>query len=40
MAQIINYLHTTQDTRFSDDDDYAHHYAGQDDAVPQNPYIL
>lgn len=29
MAQIINYLHTTQDTRFSDDDDYAHHYAGR-----------
>ncbi len=29
MAQIINYLRTTQDTRFSDDDDYAHHYAGR-----------
>ena len=29
MAQIINYLQTTQDTRFSDDDDYAHHYAGR-----------
>ena len=25
MAQIINYLRTTQDTRFSDSDDYAHH---------------
>ena len=29
MGQIINYLRTTQDTRFSDDDDYAHHYAGR-----------
>ena len=29
MGQIINYLQTTQDTRFSDDDDYAHHYAGR-----------
>ena len=29
MAQIINYLRTTQDTRFDDSDDYAHHYAGR-----------
>ena len=29
MGQIINYLRTTQDTRFSDDDDYAHNYAGR-----------
>ena len=29
MGQIINYLRTTQYTRFSDDDDYAHHYAGR-----------
>ena len=30
MGQIINYLRTTQDTRFTDDDDYAHFYAGRD----------
>lgn len=30
MAQVINYLRTTQDTRFSDSDDYAHHYLGRD----------
>lgn len=29
MAQIINYLQTTQDIRFDDNDDYAHHYAGR-----------
>ena len=29
MAQIVNYLGTTQGTRFSDNDDYAHHYAGR-----------
>ena len=29
MGQIINYLRTTQDTRFSDSDDYAHNYAGR-----------
>lgn len=29
MAQIINHLRTTQDTRFTDEDDYAHHYAGR-----------
>ena len=29
MGQIINYLRTTQETRFSDSDDYAHHYAGR-----------
>ncbi len=29
MGQIINYLKTTQNTRFTDDDDYAHHYAGR-----------
>ena len=29
MGQIINYLRTTQDTRFSDNDDYAHNYAGR-----------
>lgn len=29
MGQIINYLQTTQNTRFSDDDDYPHQYAGR-----------
>ena len=29
MGQILNYLRTTQGTRFSDFDDYAHHYAGR-----------
>ncbi|MBR5982693.1 MAG: C10 family peptidase [Bacteroidales bacterium] len=29
MGQIINYLRTTQDTRFTDDDDYLHNYAGR-----------
>ena len=29
MGQIINYLRTTQDTRFSDNDDYFHSYAGR-----------
>ena len=29
MGQIINYLQTTEGTRFSDDDDYAHFYAGR-----------
>ena len=29
MAQIINYLRTTQGTRFTDEDDYAHNYAGR-----------
>ena len=29
MGQIINYLRTTQDTRFSDNDDYYHNYAGR-----------
>lgn len=29
MGQIINYLRTTQDTRFTDNDDYAHHYVGR-----------
>ena len=29
MGQIINYLRTTQDTRFTDDDDYNHNYAGR-----------
>jgi hypothetical protein len=29
MGQIINYLGTTQDTRFTDDDDYYHNYAGR-----------
>ena len=29
MGQIINYLRTTQDTRFSDSDDYVHYYAGR-----------
>ena len=29
MGQIINYLRTTQNTRFSDSDDYAHHYLGR-----------
>ena len=29
MGQIINYLRTTQDTRFDDGDDYNHNYAGR-----------
>ena len=29
MGQIINYLRTTEGTRFSDDDDYIHNYAGR-----------
>lgn len=29
MGQILNYLRTTQETRFSDSDDYAHNYAGR-----------
>lgn len=29
MGQIINYLQTTQATRFSDSDDYIHNYAGR-----------
>ena len=29
MGQIINYLRTTQDTRFTDEDDYLHNYAGR-----------
>ena len=29
MGQIINYLRTTQGTRFSDSDDYTHQYAGR-----------
>ena len=33
MGQIINYLRTTQDTRFSDSDDYTHHYAGRNYSI-------
>jgi len=29
MGQIINYLRTTEGTRFADDDDYNHYYAGR-----------
>ena len=29
MAQIVNYLRTTQNTRFSDNDDYFHNYLGR-----------
>ena len=29
MGQIINYLKTTQDTRFTDEDDYIHNYGGR-----------
>jgi len=29
MGQIINYLRTTQNTRFDDNDDYYHNYAGR-----------
>lgn len=29
MGQIINYLRTTQETRFTDDDDYYHNYIGR-----------
>ena len=33
MGQIINYLQTTQSTRFSDDDDYMHIYAGRNFSI-------
>ena len=33
MGQIINYLQTTQNTRFTDDDDYYHSYAGRNYAI-------
>ena len=33
MGQIINYLRTTQDTRFDDGDDYFHNYAGRKYAI-------
>ena len=29
MGQVINYLRTTQNTRFTDEDDYLHNYAGR-----------
>ena len=29
MGQIVNYLQTTEGTRFTDDDDYNHYYAGR-----------
>ena len=29
MGQIVNYLRTTQGTRFDDSDDYQHNYAGR-----------
>lgn len=29
MGQILNFLRTTQETRFSDSDDYSHNYAGR-----------
>lgn len=29
MGQIVNYLRTTQNTRFDDSDDYAHNYGGR-----------
>ena len=33
MGQIINYLRTTQGTRFSDSDDYTHQYAGRNYSI-------
>ena len=33
MGQIINYLKTTQATRFSDSDDYVHQYAGRNYSI-------
>ena len=33
MGQIINYLRTTQGTRFDDNDDYFHNYAGRKYAI-------
>ncbi len=33
MGQIINYLRTTQETRFSDSDDYTHYYAGRNYSI-------
>ncbi len=43
MAQIINYLKTTQGTRFDDGDDYYHNYAGRqyhiDDDFAANGFL-
>ena len=36
MGQIINYLHTTQGTRFDDDDDYVHNYAGRNYVIDED----
>ena len=40
MGQIINYLQTTQDTRFTDNDDYAHYYAGRNYMIDDDWAIL
>ena len=36
MGQIINYLHTTQGTRFDDNDDYVHNYAGRNYVIDED----
>jgi len=33
MGQILNYLHTTNNTRFNDDDDYPHNFAGRNYSI-------
>ena len=40
MGQIINYLRTTQNTRFTDDDDYAHNYAGRNYRIDDDSETL
>lgn len=40
MAQIVNYLQTTQNTRFSDNDDYAHHYLGRNFNIDDDWEVL
>lgn len=36
MGQIINYLRTTQNTRFDDEDDYVHSYAGRSYVIDED----
>ena len=36
MGQIINYLRTTQNTRFDDNDDYVHNYAGRNYIIDED----
>ena len=38
MGQIINYLRTTQDTRFTNDDDYVHYYAGRNYVIDDDGF--